>query len=1021
MVKKIAIALVGCIIIIFVIDWFSRPISLGKIETIFASMDLSEADFEKQLRKVISFYKNRGLSSDEELILNASLSDNTFILPGDSILIEKIVKLKSHGASEDKAFFVENNKILLYKLFFRLNNQVVYLKHFYPDQTDRVQTLLEVSQWIANIFDYSLQHRFLKSELDFNQNLEKSNLENKLKLELCYQKTSELIYRNPKEVEKYLGTGLKLAKKLKDKKRELDFLYRLQFLHYVKSLTNIGLAIGQYTSHSAEELGYKFRVGWTYFQNGNILIDKGRFRDALAQFEAAKTIFDWFNYPKAKAAIFERMGVVHRHLGEFEQALRDYDMFLELEKERPQSLARIRYLLGIGLIKFEMGQYSAAEQHYLKSIEIAKELFDPPNEAIAFTNLGDLYFELGNFDEAVENYSKALNLMEIDGTPHTIAEALINLTEVYAEKKDYEKAEVYAASALNQLAETDFGLLTARHFLNIGKLQLRIGEYNKALKTFQYALESLKKIEVVLDQLEALYLIGETYRRLQQFEEGLSTFQCALEIAQQFPLPIQNSNLYFGMGRIYEALNEIKTAEARFQNAIALIENVADSLYSEQHRSNYAEKIQPIFEEMVLLQLSKGDAKTAFLYSERERAQAFKNLLLGSSQIVPTPTFVSAGFRVNLRKTPHANSLNLDLLQALLNDETALLEYELTDSLLVIWLIKRNEFYVEKVPISRNEVDQLVIEFRENTVPEQVKTRQQLQKSFDKTVDLGKSFFDYLISPIEKYITDVKYLYFVPDETLHYFPFAAIIDSQNRFLIEDFTIATIPSAAIWHFIMEKKTQEDNATSKTKKLLAVAPQLKLTGAIEEARIVATRHPNCDTLIGTYATERALREKLLNQYHVILFSTHGKIDERRPYQSSLTLINDMNTVADFQDDGLLKLYEIHQLEFDSTDLVYLSACESAYGKLYRGEGLVSMQRAFMIAGANTVIANLWKVEDKFAKQLTVDFFDIWFKGNLNKAEALRLSQLKMIDRLSHNKLYNRPHPYFWAAVSLTGAYY
>jgi CHAT domain-containing protein len=178
---------------------------------------------------------------------------------------------------------------------------------------------------------------------------------------------------------------------------------------------------------------------------------------------------------------------------------------------------------------------------------------------------------------------------------------------------------------------------------------------------------------------------------------------------------------------------------------------------------------------------------------------------------------------------------------------------------------------------------------------------------------------------------------------------------------------------------------------------------------------------DTLIGSDATERALRKKLSNPYNVILFSTHGNIDERRPYQSCLALSKDTTAVTDSQDDGLLKLYEIHQLEFDFMDLVYLSACESAYGKLYRGEGLVSMQRAFMAAGANTVIANLWKVEDTFAKQLAVDFFDIWFEGNLNKAEALRISQLKMIDRLSQDTLYNKPHPYFWAAISLTGAYY
>ncbi|MCH7755849.1 CHAT domain-containing protein [candidate division KSB1 bacterium] len=82
---------------------------------------------------------------------------------------------------------------------------------------------------------------------------------------------------------------------------------------------------------------------------------------------------------------------------------------------------------------------------------------------------------------------------------------------------------------------------------------------------------------------------------------------------------------------------------------------------------------------------------------------------------------------------------------------------------------------------------------------------------------------------------------------------------------------------------------------------------------------------------------------------------------------------------------------------------------------------MQRAFLIAGTNSVIANLWKIDDKAAKDLTVSFFQNWLNFGHDKAEALRQAQLNMINLLKNNPIYDFPHPYFWAAASFTGLYY
>ena len=87
------------------------------------------------------------------------------------------------------------------------------------------------------------------------------------------------------------------------------------------------------------------------------------------------------------------------------------------------------------------------------------------------------------------------------------------------------------------------------------------------------------------------------------------------------------------------------------------------------------------------------------------------------------------------------------------------------------------------------------------------------------------------------------------------------------------------------------------------------------------------------------------------------------------------------------------------------------------LYRGEGFMSLQRSFLLAGSNSVIANLWRVEERVTRDVTLGFFQLWSKGDLRKSAALRQAQLATIKALEEDSLYV-PHPYFWAAPVLTG---
>ena len=108
-----------------------------------------------------------------------------------------------------------------------------------------------------------------------------------------------------------------------------------------------------------------------------------------------------------------------------------------------------------------------------------------------------------------------------------------------------------------------------------------------------------------------------------------------------------------------------------------------------------------------------------------------------------------------------------------------------------------------------------------------------------------------------------------------------------------------------------------------------------------------------------------------------------------------------------DGWLRAKDLYRLRLNA-DLITLSACETALGKVSGGDDVVGFTRGFLYAGARSIVSSLWKVDDLATRDLMVDFY----RGlpKLGKAESLRQAQLGVMKRL--------PHPFYWAAFQVTG---
>ncbi len=149
--------------------------------------------------------------------------------------------------------------------------------------------------------------------------------------------------------------------------------------------------------------------------------------------------------------------------------------------------------------------------------------------------------------------------------------------------------------------------------------------------------------------------------------------------------------------------------------------------------------------------------------------------------------------------------------------------------------------------------------------------------------------------------------------------------------------------------------------------------------------------------------------LEQYRIVHFATHGLLNNRHPELSGLVL-----SLVDQQgkaQNGFLSLQDIYNMNLRA-ELVVLSACETSLGKEVEGEGLIGVTRGFMYAGANSVLASLWNINDRATATLMGEFYKAMEQGQMRPAAALRAAQIAMW------KQRRWTSPYYWAAFQIQG---
>jgi CHAT domain-containing protein len=358
----------------------------------------------------------------------------------------------------------------------------------------------------------------------------------------------------------------------------------------------------------------------------------------------------------------------------------------------------------------------------------------------------------------------------------------------------------------------------------------------------------------------------------------------------------------------------------------------------------------------------------------------------------------------------HLEIPSIEDIRSALDPGQALIEYEIVRRRLITFVITKDEFY---------QYDQLIngdFQLHIENIRRQLSINPLLNNndsSFTSFVTSSCYLYNILIKPVYKKIKG-KRLIIVPPGTLSTIPFEVLIRegynsrpdySKLKWLLDEFPIIYAFSAS---YILDKSDQKYG-----KGMAAFIPEYgnsdtlaNLKGAFDEVRFLKRKF-GFRAFIKKRANERVFREKSPD-FRIIHLAAHTNMNDSRPDLSGFIL----NTHKDSIEDGRLYAFEIKQMKLNA-QLAVLNGCNTGFGALKQGEGLVSLARSFFFTGIRTVAYTLWSVSDEAAQKIVTGFYTELFRKQPPDI-ALRQSKLNFIKAADPVKA----HPYYWAGFIVTG---
>lgn len=742
-------------------------------------------------------------------------------------------------------------------------------------------------------------------------------------------------------------------------------------------------------------------------------------------------------------------------------------------------------LSGLATNYKDLGDYSKADLMFRQALEIFEKTYgrDAPQTESTLINYGILYLDTKEYDKAEPFFQRVLiYLKTIEKDDFALSIVLHNLGHVYLGKGENKKAEAAFQQALT-IREKMFGTEHPRYALclrDLADLYRQEADYVKAEPLYLRAIDILEKkygpdhLELV-DSFQGLAIL---YEAIGDIDRSIA-FQMRANAVADHNLTY---NLMLGSERqklVYlDSLSEqtdwtlslhINTApdnsDARtlaantvLQRKGRILDWMTDSLAILRDRfstkdKNEIDKLNETNSQLANLVLN-GPQKI----SVTEHQKKIRSLEEIKEKLEAEISQSSAGFY------QPQNTVTLAAIQSIIPPKAALIEFAIYRPFdpkkkidaenafgqprYVAYVIKHGSDIDWKELGDVKSIDALINSFREAL---QDYTKKDIKK-------IARDVDQKIMQPIRPLLGTASKLLISPDGQLNLIPFEALVDEQNRYLIERFSCTYLTSGRDLFRLQlarESKTpplvvanpifgepeiqiaDAKGITSKSQRSVTTGSDLSevyfapLAGTAPEAQAIKSLFDEAKVLTGKKATESSLKQ--VDAPRILHIATHGFFltdsissatgndDRKRSINATTKIENPLlrsglalagaNLRNYRNEDGILTALEASGLNLWGTKLVTLSACDTGIGEIKTGEGVYGLRRAFVLAGTESLVMSLWGVNDYVTRAIMTNYYK-GLKNGLGRSEALRQVQLRML------KDKSKQHPYYWASFIQSG---
>ena len=843
----------------------------------------------------------------------------------------------------------------------------------------------------------------------------------------------------------YYQRALTVLQEIGDRAGEGQMLYQIGSIYQIWADYPQALDYYQQALAILQDVGDRATEGATLSNIGTVYDSVGQYQQAVDYYQQALAIAQEIGNRAREGTALNNIGGAYRRLGQYPQALDYLQQALAIAQEIGDRAGEGIALGNIGQVYENLGRYEQALEYDQRALLILQEVGDRAGEGTALSNIGVIYQSLAQDTQALNYYQQALAILKEIGDQVGEERTLNNIGAVYRHLGQYEQALDYYQQSLAISQEIGDRGGEETTLSNIGFVYHMMEHYQQALDYYQQSLAISQEISDRAGEGRTLNNIGFVYDVLEQYPQALEYYQQALAILRELDQRAWESATLNNIGYVYEQQDNYVEAISHYEQAVEVIESIQGEIKIEELKTSFLAEQVGNYQLLIGLLWNEGRFQEAFHYVERARARAFLDQLAGGAIDFRTGTDISLLEReqtlrneitalhtqlftlrnrpineldteaitaveadlktreadytqllteIKLQSPEVAGLVSVDVasladIQSLLDANTTLVEYFVTEDRVLAFIIKHNRFETASVDVSREELTQTITAFRDFA---------SLDDPYPASL---KQLYTWLISPLkDKLKTPV--IGIIPHGILHYLPFAALTDGE-RYLGDEYSLFTLPSASVLRFIQEKRKPPVDTILALGNPTTSEPGLAPLDFAQQEVETITKIFGTQPLIGDSATESALRSQAGNA-GIVHLAAHGQYNPDNPLFSVIFLAEDQH------EDGRLEVHEIYGLDLTkATDLVVLSACQTDVGAVSAGDEVVGLTRAFLYSGTPTVIASLWNVDDE-ATRLLMEHFYTHLRAGMGKAQALQQAQSEVRTQY--------PHPYYWAAFVLTG---